>query len=323
MSQNIESVETAIERINSAKTMLASVRDFTEILKIHDQAVAMQAYASARGADDLAMMAVEVKLRSERKAGEFLQEMKNQGILSKGAADKRVDNLSERQKPTLASLGVEQKESQRWQSIASIPEERFEEYLAKSKHRTQAALLNAAESFNPSSVSALPQGSFDIIYADPPWQYDFSLSDRGDPENHYETMTVEKIAELQIPSSENAVLFLWATNPKIQEALFIMEKWGFSYRTNLVWVKDRIGTGYYVRGQHELLLIGVKGDTHPPEEGARPPSVLEAPRREHSQKPDEVYALIERMYPNSKWLELFARQRREGWTSWGGQLVAQ
>lgn len=161
----------------------------------------------------------------------------------------------------------------------------------------------------------LPDGKFNVIYADPPWEYYLPL--RGSPDMHYLTMSTEEICRLEIPADDNAVLFLWATNPKLEDALKVMKAWGFEYRTNMVWVKDKIGTGYYFRGQHELLLVGVKGNIGVPLEENRPPSVLTAPVREHSRKPDIVYEIIERMYPNGRYLELFARQQRPGWTAWG------
>jgi len=163
----------------------------------------------------------------------------------------------------------------------------------------------------------LPKGPFDIIYADPPWEYEFSLSPRGDPKEHYAIMSVDEICELKIPATKNAILFLWATNPKLEEALKVIEAWGFQYRTNLVWVKDKFGTGYYFRGQHELLLVAKRGETSVPLEELRFSSVLEAPRKRHSEKPDAVYELIERMYPSRKYVELFARNGRKGWHSWG------
>jgi N6-adenosine-specific RNA methylase IME4 len=132
-------------------------------------------------------------------------------------------------------------------------------------------------------------------------------------------MPTEKICKLRIPSADDAVLFLWATNPTLPDALKVMGCWGFTYRTNLAWVKDKIGTGFYFRAQHELLLLGIKGKMPAPLEENRPPSVLFSPVREHSRKPDEVYALIEKMYPNRKYLELFARseEKRKDWTYWG------
>jgi len=166
----------------------------------------------------------------------------------------------------------------------------------------------------------LPQAIFSVIYADPPWQYDFSKSTSRSIESHYPTMPLRDICELPIPADLNAILFLWATNPKIREALTVIESWGFEYRTNMVWVKDKIGMGYYVRGQHELLLIARKGELPPPDEANRVASVLYAPRVGHSRKPDTVYGIIEKMYPNQHYIELFATQKREGWESWGNKV---
>lgn len=172
---------------------------------------------------------------------------------------------------------------------------------------------------NHKNPKPIPQETFNVIYADPPWQYD--LQKRGSTLGHYESLSVDEIClKFKPKSAEDSILFLWATNPKLPEALQVMQSWGFTYKTNLVWVKDKIGTGYYLRGQHELLLVGVKGAIGVPEEHTRPPSVLNSPRKDHSQKPPEVYELIETMYPNRKYLELFARNSREGWESWGNEV---
>jgi len=167
------------------------------------------------------------------------------------------------------------------------------------------------------------EGTYPILYADPPWRYDHNETpDLRDIENHYPTMPVADICALDVPAAEDAVLFLWATNPKLIEALEVMKAWGFEYRTNACWTKDRFGMGYYVRGQHELLLIGKRGNIRAPEPSNRPGSVVAAPRQEHSRKPDEFYELIERMYPGEAKCELFARRPRVGWVGWGNQLVS-
>jgi len=98
-----------------------------------------------------------------------------------------------------------------------------------------------------------------------------------------------------------------------------LNAWGFKYVAEFIWIKDKIGIGSWVRGQHEHLLIGRRGNMHTPLPANRPPSVIQAPRREHSQKPDEVYELIELMYPGLPKIELFARQRHDGWECWGNQ----
>lgn len=164
----------------------------------------------------------------------------------------------------------------------------------------------------------LPMGEFDVLYADPPWKYYLRLG--GSPDSHYNMMDTEDICTLKIPSAQDAILFLWCTNTHIEDALKVIQSWGFHYRTNLVWVKNRIGTGSFVRGKHELLLIATKGDVPTPMEKNRPHSVLQAPTRKHSQKPDEFYSIIEKMYPNRKYLELFARRKRKNWESWGNEI---
>lgn len=171
------------------------------------------------------------------------------------------------------------------------------------------------------NLDELPE--FPVLYADPPWQYEHvETTDSRAIENQYTTMTAGALANMAVPVAEHAVLFLWATNPKLPEALQVMAAWGFGYRTNMVWVKDRIGMGYYVRGQHELLLIGKRGELPVPAPSDRPASVIQAPRTEHSAKPEVVYDLIEQMYPGLAKVELFARQQRPGWAAWGHQAEA-
>jgi N6-adenosine-specific RNA methylase IME4 len=116
------------------------------------------------------------------------------------------------------------------------------------------------------------------------------------------------------------VLFLWANSALLPEAVAVMEAWDFNYKTQAVWVKDKIGMGYYFRQQHELLLVGTRGHLPAPEPEDRPSSLISAPRTAHSTKPVEAYEVIERMYPHLAKVELFARQPRDGWASWGNQL---
>lgn len=177
------------------------------------------------------------------------------------------------------------------------------------------AYRQVREIVEPRPTPVMPEGVYDVIYADPPWEYDFKL--RGSPDDHYPTMKTDEICELKVPAAENAILFLWATNPKLEDALKVATAWGFTYKTNLVWVKDLWGTGYYFRGQHELLLLATKGEIQPPPISARRSSVLHASRAKHSEKPEEVYEIIEAMYPGYTYLELFARNEREGWKAWG------
>ncbi len=168
---------------------------------------------------------------------------------------------------------------------------------------------------------------YQIIYADPPWRYDFSKDNADTIENHYPTMSNEDICRLKIPSDENSVLFLWATAPKLLEALEVMKSWGFEYKTNAVWDKGWVGMGYWFRGQHELLLVGVKGKISPPKDIERISSVIKEKKGQHSHKPDFVKQYIGEWYPTENKLEIFARQNNTNlfqqdivWDAWGNEI---
>jgi N6-adenosine-specific RNA methylase IME4 len=106
----------------------------------------------------------------------------------------------------------------------------------------------------------------------------------------------------------------------LPEALEVLNAWGFAYKTNAVWDKGKIGLGYWFRIQHELLLIGTKGDVRPPIESARISSVFREERTGHSTKPEAVYEWIEQAFPGRAKLEMYARRRRFGWASWGKEI---
>lgn len=163
---------------------------------------------------------------------------------------------------------------------------------------------------------------YPVIYADPPWQYDYAETENRAIENHYPTMGIDAICQLKISelATDDAILFLWATAPKLVEALRVINAWGFTYRTNAVWDKCKIGMGYYFRGRHEHLLIATRGNIPAPAASDRPPSIVAVERELHSAKPSEFAAIIERFYPELPKIELFARNPREGWASWGNQV---
>lgn len=173
----------------------------------------------------------------------------------------------------------------------------------------------------------LPPDMYDIVVSDPPWKYELQLE--GSP--NYKTMTLEEMKEQipKLPVYKDSLLFMWATNPKLKEAVNLMEFYGFEYKTNIVWVKQKneklqSGTGYYVKGSHELLLIGVKGNPGVPKESERIPSVVFAPRTSHSEKPRIFSRIIEKYYPKKKKLEMFARKKDSEddgtWTYWGDSI---
>ncbi|MBA7667848.1 hypothetical protein ES703_75948 [subsurface metagenome] len=196
-------------------------------------------------------------------------------------------------------------------------------YSTVNRWLNQYFLIDANASIK--SLPFLPPGLYNVICADPPWRYDFSETESRSIEAHYKTLSVEEICSykdgngtaIQDKFAEDAVLFLWATQPKIREALQVIEAWGFDYKTGAVWVKDKFGMGYYFREQHELLFVAKKGNMPVPNPEDRPTSIINAPRLQHSRKPDEVYQSIEKMYPKGKYLEMFATRTRPGWKGFG------
>jgi len=161
---------------------------------------------------------------------------------------------------------------------------------------------------------------YQVIYVDPPWRYNFAKVKNDSIEHHYATMSIVDIVKMHVPSDDNAVLFLWATAPKLREALEVMDAWGFTYITNAIWDKKSIGIGYWFRGQHELLLVGVKGNFSPPPKYKRIGSVYVYKRSIHSKKPNGFRTLINEWYPDANKLEMFARECFDGWDAYGNQL---
>ena len=158
----------------------------------------------------------------------------------------------------------------------------------------------------------LPTGPFQVIVADPPWRYE---SGNNLP---YPTMGIEEIMGLAASdiADEDAILWLWTTNAHLRVAFDVVKSWGFEYKTLLTWVKDRMGTGEWLRGQTEHCLLATRGK--PVFIHGNHTTVLKALRREHSRKPEEFYILVEATCPGSK-VELFARQARAGWQAFGNQ----
>ena len=176
--------------------------------------------------------------------------------------------------------------------------------------------------------------SFGTILADPPWRFS-NRTGKMAPEHkrlaRYTTMTTQEIAELPIQrlALEQSHLYLWVPNALIKDGLTVMEHWGFEYKTNIVWFKTRKdggpdgrGVGFYFRNVTELLLFGVRGSMRTLDPGRTQTNIIRQRKREHSRKPDEQFGIIESCSPGP-YLELFARQSRAGWTSWGNEAPGE
>lgn len=168
---------------------------------------------------------------------------------------------------------------------------------------------------------------YQIIYADPPWSYRNMGNIQATANSHYKTMFQEEIEALPIKkiSADDSILFLWATFPKIQEALNTIKAWGFEYKTvGFTWIKKNknggnfFGVGWYTKSNAEVCLIGVRGRS--PKISNSISSIIETVREKHSKKPNEVRDKIVKFCGNLPRIELFARQKTEGWDVWGNEV---
>jgi ParB/RepB/Spo0J family partition protein len=218
-------------------------------------------------------------------------------------------------------LGVGRTTIERAEAVVEAAEEQPDEYghLVEQMDRSgkvagafrKLTVLRQAKEIE-AGPPALPTGPFQVIVADPPWRYDCGSS------LPYPTMPIEDIRAMPVRdmADENAILWLWTTNAHLSVAFGVIDSWGFEYKTLLTWVKDRMGTGEWLRGQTEHCLLAARGK--PVFLHGNRGTVLEAARREHSRKPEEFYALVEETCRGSK-VELFGRQEREGWQVFGNQ----
>ena len=175
------------------------------------------------------------------------------------------------------------------------------------------------------------EGKFKTILADPPWRFQNSTG-KVAPEHkrlsRYETLSFQEIMDIPVNSVADSTshLYLWVPNALLAEGLETMKKWGFTYKTNIVWYKirkdggpDGRGVGFYFRNVTELLLFGVKGKMRTSQPGRTQVNIISTRKREHSRKPDETFKIIEQCSPGP-YLELFARGKRNGWTMWGNEV---
>lgn len=323
-----------------AQRQLAAIKTVDAGAEYLSKVKALEAYARATKQDaEIVLMVQEQKLRSMRILGKLLEETEfdnkggDRGKNQHSEWEARSQTSTVPDKPRLSDLGITKNESSTYQKIASIPEAMFEEQIEAVKNQasttseiTTSGMLRVAQQVKiqdrvgdlQDRSSALPDDIFQVVYCDPAWQYSNSGFDMS-ANNHYMTMPTEDMAKIPVKGilDTNAVCFMWATNPLLKDAIWLMEQWGFEYKTNIAWIKKRHTAGFYVYGQHELLLIGVKGSMLPI--GEKPTSVIYGENNKHSRKPESVYKLIESMYPELKYVELFSRNTRKNWTMWGNQ----
>ena len=187
--------------------------------------------------------------------------------------------------------------------------------IKKAARTTREAELGARQ-------AALPAKKYGVILADPEWRFEVYSRETGmdrAADNHYPTSATEVIAARPVANiaADDCVLLLWATVPMLPDALAVMAAWGFVYKSHVVWTKDRSGTGYWFRNQHELLLLGTRGNIPAPAPGTQFRSALAFDTGVHSRKPPFAHEIAEAYFPSLPKIELNARNRRDGWDAWG------
>jgi N6-adenosine-specific RNA methylase IME4 len=200
----------------------------------------------------------------------------------------------------------------------------LDEVLAGNAKTAKQAAIYVDRVNRQHEAQQLPDTIFNVIYADPPWQYS-NTGLEGSAESHYPTMPLNDICSLletkNAQIAKNSVLFLWVTNPLLEDGLRVIKSWGFNYKVGIIWekpYKNHGKSGWYLQTHHEYLLIATRGKCLP---HWQPQSIAAINKSEHSAKPDIFREIIERMYPDYNYLELFARNQspRKGWVFWGNE----
>jgi N6-adenosine-specific RNA methylase IME4 len=225
-------------------------------------------------------------------------------------------------------MGVSRDQSSKWQKIASIPEEKFENFLSVQKELSTAGVLNYKKSLDRQErveTTETPRldGIYRVIYADPPWQYNADFMDKyGHAKSHYSTMSIDELCDLPVADirAEDCVLFMWTTSPKLEQAFQVIRAWGFKYKTSFVWDKVKHNFGYYNSVRHEFLLIAGRGRSTPDVKKLHDSVISIERSNKHSEKPEYFRELIDKLYPNGNRIELFARESVTGWETWGAEL---
>lgn len=335
-----------------ARRMLAEAKAVDDVKAILDKASAMKEYARRAADRTLEIDSTEIRFYAERRLGEMISAQKETVGLNRGRAGSGRPQLGASEtaapkiddRPRLADVGIDHKLSSHAQKMAAVPEAEFHsridawrDEMAAGQTRVTMDLMRIGDTESKKKnretrekvlggiQHALPEKKYGVILADPEWRFEVYSRETGmdrAADNHYPTSETDKICArpVQDIAADDCVLFLWATVPMLPDALRVIAAWGFTYKSHCIWKKDRIGTGYWFRNQHELLLVATRGDRLPaPAMGTQFPSVVEAALGRHSEKPSVFYELIERYFPTLPKIELNARAARESWDSWGNE----
>jgi len=332
-----------LAKLSAANRALAQASTIIEVKQIMDVAEAARTYArAAKLGLEAANHAAEVKLRAERKAGELLAQLERSNGGRPAENSFQAGTSFSEYREVLTENDIAPTTAHRWQTVATVPDEVFEELIAETvnagdKELTSALALRKAQELkrqqHAASMAAAPQlptGKYRVIYADPPWKYNNSgviVTDTGAEVypralKHYPDMTIAELCEMGATvkdmAEDNAVLFLWVTSPLLEESFDVIRSWGFKYKTSFVWDKIAHNFGHYNSVRHEFLLVCTRGSCTP-DIPTLYDSVVSIQRTEHSVKPEEFRRMIDDLYTYGQRVELFARRPVDGWEVWGNQ----
>jgi N6-adenosine-specific RNA methylase IME4 len=333
---------TALVRYEAARSALAAAKSVDEVKDMRDKAEAMRAYARQANNKELEVDAAEIRLRAERRLGQMLAEQKKTVGMQSGARGRKGAGTRGSKKephvdapPMLSEAGIDKKLSARAQKLAAVPEEKLEELLGDWRdkveiegERVTTKLLHEGEkrqqrgSAEALGEPALATDRYGTIVIDPPWPMQ-KIAREVRPNQvgfDYPTMSEEQMAEFDVPgmAADDCHLFMWTTQKFLPMALRLLEPWGFKYCLTMVWHKpggyQPVGLPQY---NCEFSIYARKGS--PSFETTKAFNVcFEAPRREHSRKPDEFYDLIRRVTADGR-IDVFSREKRDGFDQWGNQ----
>ena len=224
------------------------------------------------------------------------------------------------QDKTAADLGISRQAVTKAKEIDKAIKERPERIKLKTGN---AILRDKKQQEKRNTVVSIPKGKFAVVIIDPPWPYGTEYdSDSRRVASPYPEMSIENISKIEIPGAKDSVLWLWTTHRFLPDSFSLMSRWDYEYKITVVWNKEKMGIGSWLRCQVEFCLLGIRG---------RPNWILtnqtdfvSESRREHSRKPTRIYELAEELFPGPKdktfYLDYFSREKRNGWAQVGNEI---
>jgi N6-adenosine-specific RNA methylase IME4 len=305
-----------------------------KVMHIRRTANAARAAARAAGNKIAEIDMAEVRIRAERRVGRIMS-MQHEAF---GTAQGRRSDLgpdpTQVDTPiTLAEMGIGKHLADRARKLEELSDHDFEQLIAAWRERAEGGRSVTLELFDvrkkaerradiekqrqdiAAGGTVSLDGVFNVVAIDPPWDYDRKYDPAyGRVAAPYPQMTQDELLALDLPFADDCALFLWTTHQFIWDAHVLLEHWGFTHKAVLVWDKEHMGMGFWLRMQCEFCLVGIRGE--PIWDNTRWRDIIREPRREHSRKPETFYEMVEDITAGRR-ADIFSREPRLGWASFG------